>query len=195
MHPKQTLWAERGSPEGRTGVGRRTSQSCRREQVCCRPQTAGLDSRRGTAPRGGGRRRASSMRWPYRRVADATGGALSPSRGVPTSGEDAKDSRGYPASGVSGDITRPGLAGCWIRYVSAVINGGLRLTRVSHAAGRALINGPLAFRQSRQTSCWRGMPSIPRSTSPDGDGVVELVENIRLGAAVPPLGEPGSGGL
>jgi hypothetical protein len=140
---------------------------------------------------------AGSMRWPYRRVTDATrgGGPLSPSRGAPTSDENAKDPRGYTASRVSGHITRPGLAGCGIRYVSAVIKGGLRLTRVGHAAGRALINGPLAFRQSRQASRWRGMPSIPRSTGPNGDGVVELVENIRLGAAVPGLGEPRCGGL
>ena len=114
---------------------------------------------------------------------------------MPTSGENAKDPRGYPASQVSGDITRPGLAGCVIRHVSAVVRGGLRLTQVSHAAGRDLINGPLAFRQSRQASRWRGMPSIPRSTGPDGDGVVDLVENIALGTAVPGLGEPGCGGL
>jgi hypothetical protein len=96
---------------------------------------------------------------------------------------------------VSGDITRPGLAGCVIRHVSAVIRGGLRLTQVRYAAGRALINGPLAFRQTGQASRWRGMPSIPRSTGPDGNGVVELVENIRLGAAVPGLSEPGCDGL
>jgi len=39
------------------------------------------------------------------------------------------------------------------------------------------------------------MASIPRSTGRDGDGVDELVENIRLGAAVPSLGDPGCGGL
>ena len=90
---------------------------------------------------------------------------------------------------------RPGVAGCLIRHLSAVMRGGLRLTQVSHAADRALIDGPLAFRQSRQASRGRGMPSIPRSTGPDSDGVVELVERIELGAAVPGRGELGCGGL